>query len=161
MRGTRRATLRASVGDRRYAHDDLDFGALVLVGRRAERRDGILQRILARQQRPHVDAARRQVVDRPVELDAPAERAAQVELLRHQLVDDERQRLVRQRAHLHDHAAALGGRDARLQRVEAARHFVRDVELRRRAARRPRGRRAASTSAPTSSPARAAGRGCR
>ena len=69
--------------------------------------DGILQRELAGQQRPHVDAARRQVVDRPVELDAPAERAAEVELLRHQLVDDERQRLVRQRADLHDDAAAL------------------------------------------------------
>ena len=49
-----------------------------------------------------------EVFDRPVEFDAPAERAAQVELLRHELVDDERQRLVRQRADLHDDAAALG-----------------------------------------------------
>ena len=110
--------------------DHLDLGALVLVGRRGERRHGVLQRILARQQRPHVDPARRQVVDRPVELDAPAERAAQVELLRHQLVDDERQRLVRQRADLHDDAAALGRRDAGLERVEVAGDLVGDVELR-------------------------------
>ena len=53
-----------------------------------------------------------QVRDRPVELDAPAERAAEVELLRHQLVDDERQRLVRQRADLHD-ARALSPRRRR------------------------------------------------
>jgi len=37
---------------------------------------------------------------------------------------------VRQRAHLHDDAAALGGGHARLQRLEAAGDFVRDVELR-------------------------------
>src|SRR5690349_22116350 len=46
------------------------------------------QRILPGQQRPHVDAPRREVIDRPVEFDAPAERAAQVELLRHHVVDD-------------------------------------------------------------------------
>ena len=117
---------------------------LFLSGRRCERRHGVLQRILARQQRPHVDAARRQIVDRPVELDAPAERAAQVELLRHQLVDDERQRLVRQRADLHDDAAALGRGDARLERGEVARDFVGRRRTAASRARRRRGRRAAS-----------------
>jgi len=87
---------------------------------------------LARQQRPHVDAVRRQVVDRPVEFDAPAEGAAQIELLRHQVVDDEGQRFGRQRAHLHDGAAALDCGNARFQRDKAARHFVRNVEPRPR-----------------------------
>src|SRR3954454_18251216 len=112
--------------------DQLYLGALRLVLRELERLDGVLQRKLSRQQRPHVYAARRQVIDGPVELNAPAECTTQVELLAHDLVDDERQRLVRQGAHLHDDAAALRRSDTRLERVEAAGRLEGDVELRRR-----------------------------
>src|SRR6516225_1831518 len=50
----------------------LDLGALRLVLRELERLDGVAQRKLAADQGPDVDATRRQIVDRPVELDPPA-----------------------------------------------------------------------------------------
>src|SRR5215831_10669368 len=82
---------RGSNGERSCEHD-LDLRALVLVGRRTERGDRILQGILAGQKRSDVDTPGREIVDGPVELDTPAERAAKVELLHHQIIDDERQR---------------------------------------------------------------------
>src|SRR5690242_9540078 len=63
--------------------DHLHLGALVLVRRRVEGLDRIGERVLAGQQRPHVDSTRREILHGPVELDAPAERAAKIELLRH------------------------------------------------------------------------------
>src|SRR6266566_9519499 len=112
--------------------NELHFGALRLVLRELEGLYRVAQRKLPREQRPDVDPARGDVLDRPVELDAPAERAFEVELFDHDLVDDEGQRLVRQRADLHDRAAAFRGGDAGLERGEAAGRFEGDVELRRR-----------------------------
>src|SRR5438128_10598556 len=91
---------------------------------------GLRERKLARQQRLNIDPPRSDVLDRPVEFDAPAERALEVELLGHDLADDERQRLVRQSADLDDGASALDCRDAALERSETAGRLESDVELR-------------------------------
>src|SRR5450755_524478 len=112
--------------------DHLDFGAARLVLGKLECLDRILQGKLSRQEWSYIHAARRQVVDGPIELNAPAESALEVELLAHDFVDDKRQRLVGQRSHLNDGTAALDRGDARLQRREAAGDFVGNVELRRR-----------------------------
>src|SRR5437016_14410534 len=91
--------------------------------------NGVLERKPPREQRTHIDASRRQILDGPIEFDAPAERALEVELLHHDLVHDERKRLVRQCPDLHDGAASLGGRHAALQRSQASRSLESDVEL--------------------------------
>src|SRR5207253_6154811 len=112
--------------------NELHFGAFRLVLRELEGLYRVAQRKLPREQRPDVDPVRGDVLDRPVELDAPAERAFEVELFDHDLVDDEGQRLVRQRADLNDRAAAFRGGDAGLERGEAAGRLEGDVELWRR-----------------------------
>ena len=55
--------------------NELHFGALRLVLRELEGLYRVAQRKLPREQRPDVDPVRGDVLDRPVELDAPAERA--------------------------------------------------------------------------------------
>src|SRR6185369_17465213 len=82
--------------------NNLHLGALRLVLRELERLHRVAQRELSADEGPDVDTARRQIRDGPVEFDAPPESAAEIELLRHQLVDDEGQRLVRQRSDLDD-----------------------------------------------------------
>src|SRR5205085_8185157 len=82
-------------------------------------------------QRSDVDPARSDVLYRPVELEAPAECTLEVELLDHDLVDNERQRLVWQGPDLDDRASSLHRGDAGVERMDAARGLERDVELRR------------------------------
>src|SRR5215813_9748631 len=111
--------------------DELHLGALRLVLGERKRFYRFRQRKLAGKQRADVDAPRGDVLDRPVELDAPAECPLEVELLGHDVVHHEGKRFVRQRAHLHDRAAALDRRDAGIQRRQASGSLERDVELRR------------------------------
>src|SRR5450432_2056812 len=68
-RGARSRNRRAKYASCR---NHLDLGAAGLVLGELECLDRVFERKLARQQRTHVDAARRQVLDRPVEFDAPA-----------------------------------------------------------------------------------------
>src|SRR5438046_1088716 len=100
--------------------NELHFGALRLVLRELEGLHRFGQRKLPRKQWSDIDPVRSDVLDRPVELDTPAERTLEVELLHHDLVDDEWQRLVRKRAHLTNRAAPFRRTEPGLDRAEAA-----------------------------------------
>ena len=56
--------------------------------------------------------------------------AAQIELLAHDFVDDERQRFMRKGADLNDNATPFGRGDAAFQRIEISRDLIGNIELR-------------------------------